>query len=90
MNQVNVSKLRKEICGSDKIPRNFTGTFPDTKLVDTLGELVCVTTVHVNSGGIPGCIAKHRVFCSCPNCDKFVPVGRLAQHYKMHEKGGAA
>ena len=33
--------------------------------------------------------SKHRTFATCPACQKTIPLGRLAQHAKIHKEASA-
>lgn len=94
MNSINMQRLRKSLCGHDKIPKDFEGVFPATMLWDWRGNPSFVVDVFVTKQlkvlgpGWNGRFRKpsgHRIKCKCPSCGKIVPVGRLAQHYKVHE-----
>lgn len=83
--QIKVSRLRVELCGSDKMPLDFCGNF--TKhLYDTYGNDLGEFCIVVNKGqGLENGrrkSTKHRIFVGCPHCDKLLPVGRLQQHRK--------
>lgn len=94
MNSINVRRLRIHLYGKDKLDVNAEGVYPDYILYDRYGDIVCRTTVFVTKqlkpvkpywNGHPGHPSGHRIYCLCPSCGKKVPVGRLAQHYRIHE-----
>lgn len=88
MNSINVRRLRINLYGKDKLDADAEGVYPDYTLYDRYGNIVCRTTVYVTKQLKPywnGHPSGHRIYCLCPECGKKVPVGRLAQHYRIHE-----
>lgn len=99
MQSINMRKLRTQLYGNDKLPREAEGTYPDFTLFDIRGNIVCRTTVVVIKQpiaaqprpmwGKENAMHKssgHRVHVLCPKCSKQVAAGRLPQHYEVHER----
>lgn len=88
MRPVDTKQLRIALCGSNKIPKDFSRREEQWPLYDKEGELICRTEVLITKGNQPG-RTKARLWVGCPypDCDKLVSVGRLCQHYKTHKKG---
>ena len=86
MKQIDVTRLRIELFGEDRIPSD-PFTVPDgVDLHDKLGNWICETSIsvlpqHPRETGK----RRNRIYVYCPCCGDFLPVGRLAQHYKIHE-----
>lgn len=82
MNAVNLRKLRMELVGKEKIPKDFQLVKQEQALYDRWGGVVCITEVRIlkSIGG-----SHHRIYAKCPDCEKFIPVGRLQQHHTVHE-----
>ncbi len=94
MNPIHLPTLRRRLFGSDYIPREAVGEYPGMILTDWRGEVVCITTVFVrlqpskpkerwnNHFTKP---SGHRILVCCPECNKIVPAGRIAQHHRIHD-----
>ena len=84
MRQPNMARLREMLCGKDKMPLSFCGTFEDVAVPAGYGtEIALVATVIVEKGIQRNNrkSSKHRVFLVCPNCGKTIPAGRIKQHF---------
>ena len=81
MNSVNMQKLRTDLYGSDKLPREAQGTYKDFTLFDFYGNILCRTTVVVTLQrikaqprplwGKPNAVHQpsgHRIYVECPKC----------------------
>lgn len=78
--QINVKRLRINLCGSDKMPLNFT-YHDNAELHDRRGNSLGVFIVKVNAGiaRVKG-FSTHRIFIYCNCCGKWQSVGRIQQH----------
>lgn len=96
--------IRRQLCGSDKIPLAFTGRFEQVELKPVVyvlrGEPIdlnyrtgCfdfeVRRSIADEVGPARKSSQHRVFVKCPCCGDFVPAGRLHQHEPACRKHAA-
>ena len=85
MNPVNMYALRESLCGKNKLPKDFEGTFTNQTLRDLFGNVLYDNaTVVVTKQMGSGSRRPHRIFVTCPDCGRQIPAGRLAQHHKKH------
>lgn len=60
--------------------------WPDAGIGTTVfGNVVIYVTPRGPTRGRGRAGMKHRAFVVCPHCPKHVPVGRYAQHLKVHK-----
>lgn len=92
---INVSRLRRDLCGSDILPLDFSGEwFGHTLFQRYTGTYLGEFNIRViktqpgrtdNRGKIRKS-SKHRVHVQCNHCHEWYPAGRWHQHMKVHEK----
>lgn len=73
MKPIDLRRLRIDLCGKDKIPPEFGRLFE--------GEVLWEEGWVREWEGVGGGNRKVRVFVRCPKCGKFVPAGRITQHF---------
>ncbi len=87
---VDIRRLRLDLTGFDRIPRDFCGYFPNTSIWDKRGHRIGLFNVVVQLQQRPTrpsiydttrmCHASgHRMMVQC-DCGRLIPVGRLGQH----------
>jgi hypothetical protein len=94
--QISLHNLRVSLCGNDKMPLDFAGTFANHLLMDHYGNpffVVDLTVMPSQLGPLVTTYDKtekrrksstHRIFAAC-GCGRSIPVGRLIQHLKYHK-----
>jgi len=87
MKTINVRRLREELFGEDRIPTVPFSAWPHSVVLkDYHGEPICETQITIlDQHPRETRKRRNRILCNCPQCGKLVPVGRLRQHYKIHE-----
>jgi len=89
--RIDMTKLRKDLCGSDKMPLDFS-------MEPTSVEVQCVSRSYGTSECEPVSLtlkvlktqertdgkktSKHRIYVMC-SCRKWIPLGRLKQHLRQ-------
>jgi hypothetical protein len=77
---IDVSRIRKQLCGSDYIPADFSGDFPVIAVYDRgdnfVGCFHIVVRLQPSEHRNP---SMHRILVQC-DCGRLVPIGRLLQH----------
>lgn len=85
---IDVARLRKELCGKDKMPLDFEFGPCNVLIHDVFAKYEPLTSEPANvylkvtkshKAAPSENTSKHRIFVLC-GCDKWIPIGRLAQH----------